>query len=608
MCGIVAYTGSKPASSILLGGLKALEYRCFDSAGMYLPNDGVFRSVGNTAKSLEKILPSTLTSTSGIAHARWATHGAPAENNTHPHTSQSKKIWLVHNGMIDNYKEIRDALECRGETFVSETDTEVVAHLIGNEYEHNHNLAEAVITAVSTLQGTFGLTIIAADDPKTIIAVSMGSPLVIGEGIGEHFVTSDTATLLPHTNNFVYLRDGEYAVVKPDKHTIFSFEHKHLRRAPQNMETRNTREKVFEHPHHMITEILEIPTILENGTRGRILMNEGNSKLGGLIPHEEELKKISRIVIVGCGSSYFSGLVGKLLIEDFVGIPVEVEYASEFRNRPIRQNPKETAFLALSQSGETAGTIASLRKAKEAGMHTIGIVNKVGSTIAKETEMGIYNHAGQELGVTSTKSFISQLEMLSLLALYLGRLHGLSQARGAEFAMEILRLPEKVRKILSRREKIKALAEKYLGYDDFLFIGRQYNIATAYEGALKLKKVSYVHAEGYPAGEMKHGPIAMVNEVFPTFALMPSDSMYEIMKNDIREIRERNGGVLAIATEGNTEIASLVDDVIYIPDTKECLTPILASIPLQLFAYYTGALRGFNIDHPLDRTRDSLQM
>lgn len=605
MCGIVAYTGNKPASSILLGGLRALEYRCYDSAGMYLPKDGVFRAVGSNAKTLEKILPNTLTSTSGIAHARWATHGKPSEENTHPHTSQSKKVWVVHNGMIDNYKEIRAILERKGETFTSETDTEVLAHLIGNEYELNHNLSEAVITAVSKIQGTFGLAVMSADNPKTIIAVSMGSPMAIGEKDGEHFIASDTATLLPHTSNFVHLRDGEYAVVTPDKYTMYSFEHKHLRRASKNMELGNSKENTVEHPHHMITEILEIPTVLENGIRGRIVMSDGNAKLGGLIQYEDELKKISRIVIVGCGSSYFSGLVGKLLIEDYAGIPVEVEYGSEFRNRPVRYDPKETAFLALSQSGETAGTIASLRKARQAGMHTIGIVNKVGSTIAKETEMGIYNHAGQERGVTSTKSFISQLEMLSLLALYLGRLHGLSQARGAEFAMEILRLPEKVRKILSRREKIKALAEKYLGYDDFLFVGRQYNIATAYEGALKLKKVSYVHAEGYPAGEMKHGPIAMINEVFPTFALMPSDSMYDIMKNDIREIRERNGGVLAIATEGNTEIASLADDVFYIPDTKECFTPILASLPLQLFAYYTGALRGFNIDHPLDRRRDS---
>jgi glucosamine--fructose-6-phosphate aminotransferase (isomerizing) len=510
--------------------------------------------------------------------------------------------------MIDNYKAIREELEEKNETFESETDTEVLAHLIGIEYEKNNNLPEAVITAVAKVQGTFGLAVISTDDPKTIIAVSMGSPMVVGEGDGERFIASDIATLLPHTNNFFYLRDGEYAVVKPTEHTIYSFEHKHLRRASQNMGTDDLNETVLEHHHHMITEILEIPTVLENGTRGRIIMNEGNAKLGGLMPYAEELKNISRFVIVGCGSSYFSGLVGKLLIEEYAGIPVEVEYGSEFRNRPIRLNPKETAFIALSQSGETAGTISSLRKAKEMGMHTIGIVNKVGSTVAKETEMGIYNHAGQELGVTSTKSFISQLEMLTLLALYLGRLHNLSQARGAELAMEILHLPEKVRKILSQREKIRMLAENYLGYDDFLFVGRKYNIATAYEGALKLKKVSYVHAEGYPAGEMKHGPIAMINEAFPTFALMPSDSVYEIMKNDVREIRERNGGVLAVATEGNSEISSLVDDVIYIPDTKECLTPILASVPLQLFAYYTGALRGFNVDYPLDRTRDSLYM
>jgi len=605
MCGIVAYTGNKIASNILIDGLRSFEYRCFDSAGIYLPDDGTFKTVGTTAEELEKILPLNLHAKSGLAHVRWATHGKPSKVNSHPHTNQTKNIFLVHNGTIDNYEEIRSSLQGIGELFESETDTEVLAHLIGNEYEIKGNLSEATISALSKVQGTYGLAVMSADDPKTILAVSMGSPMAIGKNNGEHFIASDTTALLPYTNNFVYLRDGEYAIVTPEKYTIFSFEHKHLKRNMKKVEGDTSSEKNTENPNHMIRDILEIPTILENGLRGRIVMNDGNAKLGGLICHTKELREINKIVIVGCGSSYFAGLVGKILIEDYAGMPVEVEYGSELRHRQILHNPKETALIAISQSGETPGIIASLRKAKALGMHTIGIVNEVGSTVAKETEMGVYNHAGLEMNIASTKSFISQLEMLSLIALFLGRLHGLTQARGAEFAMELLQLPEKVRWILARRDKIKSLAEKYLGYDDFLFIGRQYNIATANEGALKLKKVSYVHAEGYPAGEIKHGPIAMVNEVIPTIAVMPSDSMYEIMENDVRELQERNGDIIAIATEGNAKITSLVNDVIYIPDTKDCFTPILGSVPLQLFSYYTGALRGFNTDHPLDRTRDS---
>ncbi len=607
MCGIVGYTGKKNAVPILLGGLKKLEYKSYDSAGIYLSQLGPFRTVGQSS-SLKKIVPTKAEASAGIGHARWATHGKPSLNNTHPHTNKNKDVWVVHNGMIDNYQELRRELEDQGEIFESETDTEVIAHLIGNELLSDKGFPEAVTSAIAKLEGTFGLAVMCENLPDTIVAVSMGSPMAIGKSKtgGEHFIASDTTALFEHTQNFVYLRDGEYAIVTPEKYTIFTFEHVSKPRIGSTL--KNNLIPLAEHPQHMFREIHEIPTVLENGARGRIVMNSGTAKLGGLMRHEEELTKIERILIIGCGSSYFAGLVGKLLIEDYAGIPVEVEYGSEFRNRPILQNPETTALLAISQSGETPGTIASLRKAKLMGMHTLGIVNNVGSTVAKETEMGIYNHAGPEIGVTSTKSFVSQLEILALLALYLGRQRNLTEARGAELAMEILRLPEKVQKILDGKEKIRFMAERYLGYDDFLFVGRQYNIATAYEGAFKLKKVSYVHAEGYPGGEMKHGPIAMINEVFPTIAIMPSDNMYEAMKNDVRELRERNGGILAIATEGNTEISSLADDVIYIPDTKDCFTPLLASVTLQLFAYYTGTLRGFNVDYQLDRTRDSWYM
>jgi glucosamine--fructose-6-phosphate aminotransferase (isomerizing) len=605
MCGIVAYTGFKQASPILLEGLKALEYRSYDSLGMYIPDSGIFRTVGNV-KDLQEILPSELPATSGIAHVCWATHGKPSLKNTHPHASQDGSILIVHNGMIDNYLELRKALESEGDTFTSETDTEVLAHSIEKEFKKTHSLPEAVVNALSKVQGTYGIAVMHVDDPKTVITASMGSPIVIGANTGEHFIASDTTSLLSYTNKFVHLRDGEYAIVTPNLYTIYSFNHQHLRRKTKDVDPDEKEKKVSKHPHYMMREILDIPMVLENGAQGRIIMNDGNARLGGLEKHSDALKDITRIIIVGCGSSYFAGIFGKLIIEDYAGICVETEFGSEFRNRPTLIPHEKTAFLTISQSGETPGTIASLRKAKRMGFLTMSIVNEVESTIAKESDMGVYNHAGTEMGITSTKSFVSQLEILALLALFFGRLRDLPQAQGAELAMELLRLPQKVRVILSKREKIKRLAEKYLGYDDFLFVGREYNIPTAYEGALKLKKVSYVHAEGYPAGEMKHGPIAMINEVFPTFAIMPSDSVYDMMKNDVKEIRERNGGIIAIATEGNKDILTIADDVMYIPDTKSCLTPILASIPLQLFAYYTGALRGFNVDYPLDRTRDSL--
>jgi glucosamine--fructose-6-phosphate aminotransferase (isomerizing) len=596
MCGIIGYTGNKAASAILLDGLRVLEYRGYDSSGMYIAGSGTFKAVGPVDK-LATTVPDDLTGTAGIGHTRWATHGSPTTLNAHPHHDQSGTVWVVHNGIIENYAELRTELKAEGHTFESETDTEVLAHLIGRAYEHTHDLPHALIDALGLVHGTYGVAVMADDVPDTILVARLGSPIALGIKEGEYFIASDAAPILRYTQNILYLNEGEYAVVTPHGYELFSFAHMRQERAPEFLDLPLDVVERGGHPHFMLKEIMEIPDVLENSARGRTLLKEGSAKFGGLEDHLPYLRSIERIVIVGCGSAYYAGLVGKLLIEDHAGIPVQVELGSEYRHRPhIGQGT--TVLLAISQSGETADTLACIREAKRAGVGTIGIVNVVGSTIARETDMGIYNHAGPELGVASTKAFVSQLEVLALFAIFLGRLRGLSEARGAEIVHEIMRLPEKVRTILSRRDKIQHLAEEYLGYDDFLYIGRSYNLSTAYEGALKLKEVSYVHAEGYGAGEMKHGPIAMIDEIFPSVAIMPSDSVYEKMRSNVQEIKARNGRILAVATEGNTEIETLADDVIFIPDTKEALVPILANIPLQLFAYYTGVLRGFNVDRP----------
>lgn len=600
MCAIVGYTGYKPAAPILIDGLRSVEFRGYDSVGMYISGYGPLKMVGSV-QTLAESLPDTLTGMTGIAHTRWATHGVPSIDNTHPHTDHTQSVWVVHNGMVENYHELRDELIGKGHSFTSETDTEVIAHLIGLEYEAGAKPRDAVANALSRVVGTYGIAVIFSNEPNTIIIANMGNSMAIGIKDGEYIIASDTAPMLRHTSNVVKLNDGEYAVVSLKGYAIYSFSHEKLLRSPKTINVALESAKQADKPHHMLKDILEIPSVLENSVRGRLLLKEGDVKFGGLEGYKDELRQISHITIVGCGSSHFAGMVGKLLFEDIAGIPTTIEYGSEFSTRTTPfQDPTHSVLLALSQSGETPEILEAVQKAKQVGIRTFGLVNVVGSTIAKELDTGIYNHAGPEVGVRSTRAFVSQLEILALMALHAGRIRGaVSQARGAEIVAEVQRLPDKVRSILSQRGTIKQIAEEYLGYDDFLFVGRGYNIATAYEGALKLKKVSFVHAEGFPSGEVQHGPISMLNDIFPTVAIMPSDATYEHMLKDIEVLRERKGPILAITTEGNTEVETLVDDVLYVPETKQYLTPILVNIPLQLFAYYTGALRGFNADQPL---------
>lgn len=596
MCGIVAYTGKKEATSILIDGLRSLEYRGYDSAGIFLAGKGALKAVG-PVNNLASKLTSAYSSTAGISHTRWATHGVPSEVNAHPHTDESGKVWIVHNGIIENYKELKGMLEALGYKFASETDSEVVAHLIAYKLKEVGTIEKAISQTLREIRGTYGLAIMYDKEPEKIFAARMGSPLVIGLGDGENFIASDPTPILRHTKNVIYLNDGEMAIITPNSHSIFNLDNVQINRAPDQIEWSVEEVQKGGYDHFMMKEMMEAPEVVRNTLRGRLLVEDGLVKLGGLESVKERLRSIKRIIIVGCGTAYYSGLVGEYMLEEYAGIPVEVEVGSEFRYRkPIID--ADTMLLAMSQSGETADTLEAIREAKRKGALTIGIVNVVGSTIARETDAGVYNHAGPEIGVASTKAFISQLTALSLLTVFLGRQRQMSRVTGKRIAEELVNLPEKIKTILDGRENIRLLAQKYLKFEDFLYLGRKYNYSIAFEGALKLKEISYVHAEGCGAGEMKHGPIAMIDESFPTVAVALRDSVYEKMISNIQEIKARRGKVLAVGTEGDIELAKLADDVMYVPKTLEMLSPILSVIPLQFFAYYFAVLRGLNVDKP----------
>jgi len=594
MCGIVGYIGSKDATQFLFEGLHALEYRGYDSAGLFVSGSGVQKRAGKVSV-LEESIPEGFGGNAGIAHTRWATHGAPTENNAHPHTDAKETVWLVHNGIIENYREIRETLESEGVVFRSETDTETLAQLIGKKYRRTPILEQAVADALKEVRGAYGIAVMAIKEPEKIVVARHGSPLLIGIGDGGYYVASDATPLLAHTRNVIYLDDGELAVLTPDSYKVTSLSHTLLEKEVQNIEwdVESVQKKGYE--HFMLKEIMEVPEVIENSLRGRIDIEAMSIHLGGLKDVEERLKNVERIIITGCGSAYYAGLTGELLIEELVGIPVETEIASELRYRRFTADPEKTILIAVSQSGETADTLEAVREARKHGMLALGIVNAVGSSIARETDAGVYNHAGPEIGVASTKAFVSQLTVFVLVALYLKQLKD-GVGTHNDVIRELTRLPEYARRILAASENISSIATAHADMRDALFVGRKFQYPMAYEGALKLKEVSYIHAEAYGAGEMKHGPLALIDSEFPTIALMPQDSVYEKTLSNAEEIRARSGKIIVVTTEGSEP--AWATECITVPQTHEVLLPILTTLPLQLFAYYTALQRGLPIDMP----------
>lgn len=602
MCGIAGYVGNARASDFLIDALKRLEYRGYDSAGIAViatnGSSNCIKAVGKITNLEKKLGEFKNDHNVGIAHTRWATHGNPSERNAHPHSDCTGSIHVVHNGIIENYKSLKDNLQRDGHRFGSDTDTEVISHLIESHYEGN--LEEAVLKAFGHVEGAYAIAVIAEDDPEKIIVIKKSSPLVIGIGYGENFIASDASAIAGYTDKVIYLDDNELAIIKKDSHKIISTVNNSIIEKDEceiDMKVNDIQKGGFE--CFLLKEIFEGPEVIKNSTRGRIIKGEGLVKLGGLdVLDQKRLRDIERIIMVACGTASYAGMVGEYMLEEYAGIPVEVELGSEFRYRkPILDS--RTAVMAISQSGETADTLASLMEAKRKGVLTLGIVNTVGSTIARETEAGVYNHAGPEISVASTKAFVSQMAVLALLTVYLGRMRDMSLVMGERITSEVKELPALMSKVFEQNDEIKRVAKKYSKYRNFLYLGRKYNYPIAKEGALKLKEVAqYIHAEGYAGGEMKHGPIAMIDENFPCLFIVPSDSVYEKMWSNMQEVKARNGKIIAIATEGNNEIKDLADDVIYVPKTLEMLTPILTAIPLHLFAAYVGLELGCEVDRP----------
>ena len=599
MCGIVGYIGKEEALPVLMEGIKNLEYRGYDSAGIaIIGSNGEVKSekaVGKVSALSNKINGKNFPGKTGIIHSRWATHGGVTEKNAHPHSDCGGVIWLAHNGIVENYKELKKELSEKGHSFKSETDTEVIAHLI-EEKSKKSSFEDAVGSALKKIRGTYGLVVLNSNEPDKLIAARNFSPLLLGLGDGEYIVASDAAAVLKHTKNVVYLDDGEMAVLTKSGHKVLDFDMNMLNKESSVIDWSPELAKKNGYPHFMLKEIFEGPEAVENSIRGRLIPEEGLAKLGGL-ESLLELKEAKRILISACGTAYYAGRVGEYMLEEYAGIPVETDVASEFRYRkPVFRDGD--IFLAVSQSGETADTLAALREAKEKGVPAISIVNVVGSTIARYTDAGVYQHIGPEIGVASTKAFISQVSIFALLTILMGRHREMSLVTGKRIADELEKIPDLIRLILKQSKEIKTLARKYQKFGNFLYLGRKYNLPVAYEGALKLKEISYVHAEGCGAGEMKHGPIAMIDENFPSIFIAPQDSVYEKMISNIEEVKARRGPVIAVATEGDYKIKEIADDVIYIPKTLEMLTPILSVVPLQLFAYHFGVAKGLDVDQP----------
>ena len=600
MCGIVGYIGKQNDPRIGLEALKRLEYRGYDSSGMAVFDDrtrNIFcaKAVGRISELEKKVPWGEVFGSSLVMQTRWATHGAPTVKNAHPHTDCKKNIYLVHNGIIENYKQIKDRLIKKGHKFTSHTDTEVLPHLI-EEYS-DYTLEEAVRRALQVVKGTYGIAVISKKDPHKIVAARLASPLLIGVGEEEYMIASDPAAVLSHTKKVAYLEDGDIAVLTKSGFRIADLSRVAKDRPAKELEWGLEEAQKGGYPHFMLKEIFEQPEALQNSIRGRLIQDEGLAHLGGLDPVRERLRTIDKIRIIACGTAYHAGLVGEYMLEEYAGIPTEVDFASEFRYRkPILD--KNTAAIFVSQSGETADTLAALRQAKEKGALCLGIVNTVGSSMARATDAGVYNHAGPEIGVASTKAFTSQLTVLALLTLYLGRSRGMSYVFGERIAREITRLPELTKSVLRQNNNIKKIAVKYKNFPNFLFLGRKYNYPTALEGALKLKEISYAHAEGLSGGEIKHGTIALIDKKFPTVAICMKDSVHDKMLSNIEEIKARGGPVIALTTKGNKKLESVADDIIYLPKTLEMLSPVITVVPLQLLAYHIAVLRGCDVDKP----------
>ena len=598
MCGIVGYVGPRQAAEILIAGLKRLEYRGYDSAGLAVVNgDGLtIHKQSGKLSVLEKSLAGKMPhGTLGIGHTRWATHGAPTTPNAHPHTDQTARIALIHNGIIENSQVIRKALEQRGHTFKSETDTEVLAHLVGECYEGN--LEEAVAAALREVDGAYGIAVICADEPDTVVAARKGSPLLVGVGDGEWFVASDASAILAHTRSVVYLDDGEMVVLTRKGYHVRDLAATRIEKAVRHIEWDLSTIERGGYAHFMLKEIFEQPESVRNTMRGHLLEDEGTARVTGLNLTDDDINRITRIVITACGTSWHSGLIAEHLMEEWARMPVEVEYASEFRYRnPVIDD--KTLVIGISQSGETADTLAAIREAKRRGARTIGVVNVVGSTIAREVDGGIYLHAGPEVGVASTKAFTSQVTALALIALRFARLRNLSILQGREIIQALHAIPDQIQDILDRASDIEALAERFGRADNMLYLGRGVNFPVALEGALKLKEISYVHAEGYPAAEMKHGPIALIDDLMPVVFIAPRDAVHGKIVSNIEEVRARGGQVIALVNEGDREIARLATATFEIPETLGLLSPLLTVIPLQLYSYYVALRRGCNVDQP----------
>ena len=598
MCGIVGYVGPRVATPLLIDGLKRMEYRGYDSAGVaLLGDDGVdMRRAKGKIAALESVVATRpIGGTTGIGHTRWATHGVPSEKNAHPQRDCTDTLAVVHNGIIENYSVLRRRLIEAGHVFKSDTDTEVLAHLI--EAAFQGNLEEAVIEALHLVEGTYGIAVISSRDPDKIVAARKGSPLLIGLGEGEHYVASDVAAILQHTRQVVYLDDGEMAVLTRDGYRVLDLDANDVSKNVNRIDWDLDQIEKGGFEHFMLKEILEQPQTIENTMRGRLVTEEGFSKLGGLNLSKQEMLNLEHIIITACGTSWHSALIGKLMIEDLARIPVDVEYASEFRYRNPIVNAK-TLCVVISQSGETADTLAAMREAKRRGAKTLGLVNVVGSTIAREDDGGIYLHAGPEIGVASTKAFTSQVIALALLTLKLARLRNLSLEKGREIAQAMEDLPGHVQSILERAGEIEQIAERFRDATNFLYLGRGYNFPVALEGALKLKEISYIHAEGYPAAEMKHGPIALIDENMPVVFIAPHDSVFEKVVSNISEVKARGGRVIVITSRDEPSLEGKIDFEIRVPETIDMLYPVLTVVPLQLMAYYIAAKRGLNVDQP----------